>query len=764
MDQDCRKTLARERTDRIGCAWVFISMFDFRGGGSSQKLLTDKKRGSKRITGNCTFMAKHDKPTCSSDNSQELLEGEDGLLVKSETGTLSVRTLIEEEMSAKKEREDDEKTQCRGIRRRRNKTCSKSHDSINVPVAGDDSDDRSVSSLPEFTSCTKNNDDSEEKFSEVIKRLIAQKEGEIQSCKDLLGAFQGSGSKEEPSLPSMEDSQRTEEEEEEEDPRTVEEPIVSKQEVRIGHKKHRFLNRKAKSPEMSSSDQGCTPQSPRTIVILKPGTNSSDIGSSPRSRSAFKKSWNGSRFLLSIIKRILKSAAVKKEPCDDLHVHDDGASETVSDLSQSCCLEEEVHREDTAHTSKDSKKSMSSIYNAAKKHLSEMLENGDIIDVNLRSKEVPRILGRILSLPQFSSPAASPGRTSLTHTAEKPTIQPCSSDGDYSETHGLSSDKLVDEDSDKHHETVSVIDTLISGGDSSTLVEADTMEEIQITDVDEDALEWRDENRDKKPLRQFHETFDEGQSSSSPPESSPNSSVRMTDCQESATDVPGKLSPVSVLEPPFTDDDMSPRGSRARSGEMRMQPLCIRFDRPDSPKADQDNESRTSVDDKESTLAFVKAVIKASGFDWEKLCMKSCHTDQLLEPDLINDIDLCPNQLCNDKKLLSDCINEVLMEFCGNEFGSGPWISFVKPTVWIMSDVEDLVEMAEEEVYWHLHPLPYPHTLDQIVGKDMARTASWMDLRFDTGSVGRETGEIILDELLEESIRSLNRFGHTCTC
>lgn len=40
--------LSREGT---GCVWLFMNMFDLRHGGSNHKLLLDRKRGSKRITG-----------------------------------------------------------------------------------------------------------------------------------------------------------------------------------------------------------------------------------------------------------------------------------------------------------------------------------------------------------------------------------------------------------------------------------------------------------------------------------------------------------------------------------------------------------------------------------------------------------------------------------------------------------------------------------------------------------------------------------------
>lgn len=45
--------------------------------------------------------------------------------------------------------------------------------------------------------------------------------------------------------------------------------------------------------------------------------------------------------------------------------------------------------------------------------------------------------------------------------------------------------------------------------------------------------------------------------------------MRMSECQENTTDVLGKSSPVSVLEPLFTDDDTSPNSSRFSSGMPR---------------------------------------------------------------------------------------------------------------------------------------------------------------------------------------------------
>ncbi|KAL6293615.1 hypothetical protein ACE6H2_001757 [Prunus campanulata] len=57
-------------------------------------------------------------------------------------------------------------------------------------------------------------------------------------------------------------------------------------------------------------------------------------------------------------------------------------------------------------------------------------------------------------------------------------------------------------------------------------------------------------------------------------------------------------------------------------------------------------------------------------------------------------------------------------------------------------------------VYWHLLPLPFPRTLDQIVTKDMSRTGTWMDRQFDIETIGVDMGEAILQEFMEDTILS----------
>ncbi|XP_010512478.1 PREDICTED: uncharacterized protein LOC104788425 [Camelina sativa] len=707
MERNCRRNLKREGINGIGCMWVFISLF----GSNQKRLLMDLKRGSKRVSGN-----EMKQLTCSCESSSH---------------ESSVDKLIDDEVG------------------------------IDVLIAGDEH-------VETTEVCKSLGDESEEKFKEIIKRLIAQKEGEIQTCKDLLEAFHVLGSEEESfmkKISSHEDAQTLGGDSK----RVVEPEVVSKQEaVVLPKRKPSFFSRKWKSEERRNRSQVA-----KTIVVLKPGPSSLNLDSSSDPHSNVNKSKTGrtfSRFLIGLVKRRLQSAVGKKS-CDD---HADK-------MSQNCSMQEEIQSKPDKHIpdeekplckerkseaadekDTDSEKIMSGLYIAAKKHLSEMLANGDI-DVNLPDKEVPRILGKILSLPEFCSPAGSPklnpehdlvsNLSPLSQTDETPEILQCSPD----------TNDMTDEDLDKEDDTLFTIDVSVPNDseketeniDKEEKTEIDPISETssssisqQVENVDEDALEFREEDVNKEMFNQEH-------SPSSPPGSPPSSSVRLTECKETATDVQGKLSPVSVLEHLYTDDDSSPTTSTSfSSAGMRMQPLCIRFDEADSPKPEKDNNVKISMDDKELTLAYIEAIVKSAGLDWEELLTRPFYSEQILEPELTDDVVFCPTQLCDDKNLLYDCIDEVLMDFCWNEFNPGPWISFLKPEVQLISDMEIAAKVAREGVYWHLLPLPSPHTLDQIVEKDMARPGSWMDLRFEIGCLGSYTSEIILDELVEEIIMS----------
>ncbi|XVE74427.1 hypothetical protein DITRI_Ditri12bG0016400 [Diplodiscus trichospermus] len=193
------------------------------------------------------------------------------------------------------------------------------------------------------------------------------------------------------------------------------------------------------------------------------------------------------------------------------------------------------------------------------------------------------------------------------------------------------------------------------------------------------------------------------------PLASPSNSTatKKVEDQESVDDIQEQPSPVSVIEPMFVEDVTSPESIRSHSGETSKQPLRIHFEEQECLVSNHVNHNKACSYDKELTFEHIKAVLQASSFNWDELYIRSLTSDLLLDPSLLDEVEYSPNQLCHDQKLLFDCINEVLIEVCEYYFGS---------------------------------PVPLPHTLDQIVKKDMAKTGTRMDLRLDIDCIGVEMG------------------------
>lgn len=185
-----------------------------------------------------------------------------------------------------------------------------------------------------------------------------------------------------------------------------------------------------------------------------------------------------------------------------------------------------------------------------------------------------------------------------------------------------------------------------------------------------------------------------------------------------------------------------------------MQPLRIQFEEHDLSAADQDIHFNACIEGKESIFEYVKAVLQASGVNWDEFYMRSHSSDQLLDPSIFVEVEFFSNELCCDKKLLFDCINEVIMEVYGCYFGCFPGLSFVKPTIRPVPDMKNTILEVWQGVYWHFLPLPLPHTLDHIVKKDMAKTGAWMDLQCDTETILLGIGEAIFEDLMEETLLS----------
>ncbi|XVF65265.1 hypothetical protein PTKIN_Ptkin09bG0233700 [Pterospermum kingtungense] len=703
----------------------------------------------------------------------------------------------------------------------------------------------------------------EERLSEAIKFLVSQKllngnqlieDGELHASKEVMDALQILSLDEELFLKllrdpnsllvkyvqDMPDAQSKDEESK---------PLAASNEP-VNKKQRNFFRRKAKSQERDLSDENKVSQASNKIVILKPGPTcsqhpetGSSLGSTPepqriiRNRELNEKV--GSHFFLAEIKRKLKHAMGREQhrvPTDGTSKRFPGERQNSEDgggvkeyIGMNSPTKDHFFIERIARPSSGVKKGektsklkgselgteygtsdfprqkVSNIYIEAKKHLSEMLTNGDE-NVDLSSRHVPKTLGRILSLPEYNlSPVDSPRRSSEpsfitaqmrfagsdkfqeviednqlnlasneSQVAETTESELCISDAktgnDVQSDNATSNNLETCENNDKDDQifcatkyemspeaAVSVVKgaEMMVEEESKLLDASSKTSDSSITTDDKNIdiiCEVFDEKQHPHCLKQ--DSCEEGQQPFSPLASPSNSSVtKKVECLESVTDIQERPSPVSVLESVFAEDVISPSSIRSHSGETSIQPLRIRFEEHGSLTSSQSNRMKTCMDDKESIFECTRAVLQASDFCWDELYIRSLSSDQLLNPLLLDEVEYFPNQLCHDKDLLFDCINEVLVEVCGYYYGS-PGVSFVKPNVRPIPDMKNTIEEVWQGVYWHLLPMPLPRTLDQVVRKDLAKTGTWMDLRLDTGCIGVEIGEVILQDLVEDTITS----------
>ncbi|XVF84610.1 hypothetical protein PTKIN_Ptkin17bG0050900 [Pterospermum kingtungense] len=631
------------------------------------------------------------------------------------------------------------------------------------------------------------------------------------------------------------------------------EHVESKSNEPVNRKPRNFFRRKIKSQEKDLSDGNNVSQASNKIVILKPGPTclqtpetGSTLGSSPESQYIIRHREPhekvGSHFFLAEIKRKLKHAMGREQhriPTDVISKRFPGERQNSADrggakeyIGMNSPTKDHFFieritrpsigvkkREKTSklkgselgkeyETTDVSRQRVSNIYIEAKKHLSEMITNGDE-NVDLSSRQVSKTLGRILSLPEYNlSPVGSPGRnldssfiTAQMRFAGSENFQKVNENNQHNyvshpsqvskDTESelcISDNKRNDEiqgdtalsnnagtcvNDDKEDQSLSLAKDEMSSEGTASIVKAIEMmvqEESKLWDSSfetSDSSFTRDDNsvdisevcHEKQSQCLKQNSSEEGQELFSPSASPSNSSIiKKVEGLESTQERP---SPVSVLEPIFAEDVISPESIRSHSGETSIQPLRIQFEEHGSLVSNQGNHIKTCMDDKESTFEHIKAVLQASSFNWDELYIRSLSSDLLLDPLLLDEVEYSPNQLCQDQKLLFDCINEVLMEVCGYYIGA-PGVSFVKPNIRPIPDMKSTIQEVWQGVYWHLLPMPPPHNLDQIVRKDMAKTGTWMDLRLDTDCIGIEMGEAILEDLVEDTIVSCRNEGLEC--
>ncbi|XP_015584436.1 uncharacterized protein LOC107262686 isoform X2 [Ricinus communis] len=803
MAKKSQKRPVRHERDQSGCMWGLISMFDFRHGRSTQKLLSDRRRGTRHVApGNA--LDKPDLLINRDESCRGTVGGEGSTNVAADTGKPSVKKLMDDEMlcekDAKKETNSagvepkqpnsDYGSQKRKSRKRTNRSRTKSceiyiedldaaenlqlekpcrHRSEKQSTNSLDMDDM----VEEFCrqirriSCLKHdqhgelhdqpnqkNPDFEEKLKEAIElfirhRLSKGKHGavdeDIHPSKELKDAIKILSSDEELSMKLLqgpkslmvkyiENLWNAQVEKDE-----VSKPLVgsnlSEQEIRdlkqtdevVHSKQRKFFRRKAKSLEKTPSNKAT--QASNKIVILKPGPallekpeTEGSIGPAPESQPFIRYKGPdervGSYFFLSEIKRKLKQAMGKEQPeiapdsiskkfpnkhwarADTDRRYKENAGRNSpgkehffiekiarpsgvkkgekTDKSKVC--ETGVERE----TGNNSKQRLTNIYVEAKKHLSEMVTSGNG-EGDFSSRQVPRTLGRILSLPEYNcSPFGSPGRdwgqsfvtaqmrfsandkfqkqeNNVSHLGRmtlNSESELCASDENTNgkaeasiDSNSSASNDIVQDieveriscfigDGTTSEGDVEIIkaDEIVVQGDVNILDSLSEPSNSCITRDDQtgglsevsDAKGYSDSLRvdsdeEIQPLPSLLTTL-----SSSPVTKKEND-------QECSVEVSDRPSPVSVLEPLFTEEDISPASTRYQPAELPMPPLRIQFEEHGPSSTDLGTHLKACIQDKESVFEYIKAVLEASELNWDEFYIMSNSSDPLLDPSIYDE-------------------------------------------------------------------------------------------------------------------------------
>ncbi|KAM0938839.1 hypothetical protein DsansV1_C22g0172291 [Dioscorea sansibarensis] len=344
-----------------------------------------------------------------------------------------------------------------------------------------------------------------------------------------------------------------------------------------------------------------------------------------------------------------------------------------------------------------------SFYAEAKKHMVEML-NSDDDRKTFQLTKTPKSLGRVLSLPEYSTyKIFSPFQEELSPRGmtQSPKRQT------------------------KKENTVTGIQ-----------IQSDAEKAVLETDKQDGNTKFAEiaNYESKEENDHFDETIKskDAQTKVSSKETPSYLLINNAETPENLMEKCDRPSPVSVLDQFFSEDIISPQST------------SVEYDSRPQP---EEHALGTSLDDKEIRDAFITAVIEKSGLNYDVI------SSRLLDPSLLDEIEIVYIQLIDDPQLLFDCINEVLVEINQRYFSCSPWMSIVQREVRPIPKGMKFIQEVCKGVEWHMKP-QFPMTLDQLVGRDMER-AGWMDLRLETENTITEVGDNIVEYLMEETILEL---------
>ncbi|KAI7758430.1 hypothetical protein M8C21_013118 [Ambrosia artemisiifolia] len=739
MAKSSKQRPVRQKKDQSGCMWGIISMFDFRHGRTPRRLLSDRRRYPDNNTqGSSHPTLEANLPTISQEMHPSI---EDGEKIKKPSDLMSTRVkeLIEEEMfidqdTTKPVRKDHEQ-------KHKSKKLKKSINegtSINHQVSAQKSSQyRDLEALVKeiLLIYKKRNEQNglldtgekgsfpivEEKLFVAVEALLNEKSanGDHKKTNHSKEMFQMLSSNREMFMKILRDQYSILLKEDQKSKSTdqgPEEPMTRK------HRK--FFRRRSKSQEsMPLNEKG-------RIVVLKSGSSENQVPVENDTQSEV----HGSQFSFMEIKRRFKHAMGKDRrspgPTGKTGV-DGGWSSPNRDhfyMERFARVANGLKPGDRFSKLRDSESEndnandrVSNIYVEAKKHLSEMLTSGDE-DAETMMRSLPKSLGRILSLREYNSfsPVTSP-RVRTRHLS-------CE---DLSLVN--KSQPLTTIDNSEKKDVV-----------PNSLSFEGVQEAVKSPSCDE-------EHKEQTEACEPHDTPNEDQPSDSF-ELELHEEPTVASKSEEHKISPAKPSPVSVLEPLFSDDDISPARSVSLPVEAAVQPLCIQFDEAVSCAENQQIRITDSGESEETPFEYVEAVLLSSDLNWSEFENRWISSAPILDLSIFHEVETFSSRAKHDQRLLFDSANEALEEVCNRYI---PESSFVKRNVWPVPKGMDLIN----EVWSRLESClckAYPRDLSKLVRNDLETSSRmWLDLRSESREIVIKIEESIFEETIEDALTSL---------
>lgn len=755
MAKRSKQRPVRQKKDQSGCMWGLLSMFDFRHGRATKRLLSDRRRYSATNT-----HGEADLPTNPEGQhlSNEKKPGFD--LVRSR-----VKELIEEEMVIDQDSKNQYDT--KKLENHKHKHTQKTlKESFNqeISITRQDSP-KKTSQYQDLEALVKEilliyqkkneqhgdlDTGAKQSFPIVEEKLVAAIEtllnenGDHKKFQHSREMFQMLSSNKEMFFKLIQDQNSIllNEDQKSKSKLKSTEQTDQEPEESVTRKHRKLFRRRSKSVDnIPMNEKG-------KIVILKPGTPENQIGNE-----------NSSQFSFMEIKRRLKNAMGKEHITPGKTV-DGGWSSPNRDhfyterFTKVSNFRSWRSKDDLAHgrvsklresemKNEDTDNRISSIYVEAKKHLSEMLTSGDE-DADLMMRSLPKSLGRILSLREYNSlsPGTSPRAQDIRLVNKS---QPSTNNDNLEENINSEGVQLIvkpeacDKELEEQTEDADVL--------CESHVSLDVIEDNHIALIHEGSNEESSSDSLKPDLP------DDNESSSCGPHIEPTLATKTEEHEITPPGKAGKPSPVSVLDPFFSDDDISPARTVTRPVEAAVQPLRIQFDEPVSHSEDQQIRITNSEDSEESPFEYIEAVLLSSDLNWTDFEKRWLAGIQIIDPSLFDEVETFSGRPRYDQRLLFDSTNEVLEEVCEHFI---PESLFIKRAIWPVPKGMDLINEVWGRIESRLCKV-YPRDLDKLVRNDLETSKMWLDLevRSESREIVVKIEESIFEETIDDTLLSL---------